>query len=127
MRASCASFLLFITVAVASAAELNVKVIDPQSAAVAGAQVSLLQSGGTNILGTQNTSAEGLAVLRTSGPGPYRIKVLAPGFAAEFADAPSHGDDITVRLRLAVTSETVVVSATRNPMPGEDSGADVET
>ncbi|HZW94058.1 MAG TPA: TonB-dependent receptor [Candidatus Eremiobacteraceae bacterium] len=127
MRAICASFLLFVIVAAASAAEIKIKVIDPQSAAVAGAQVSLLQAGGTIVLGTQNTSAEGLAVLRTSGPGPYRIRVLAPGFAEEFADAPSQADAITVRLRLAAASETVVVSATRSPVTGEDSGADVET
>ncbi len=127
MRAICASFLLFMIVTVASAAELKIKVIDPQSAAIAGAQVSLLRAGGTLVLGTQNTSAEGLAFLRTSGPGPYRVEVLAPGFAEEFADAPSQGDTITVRLRLAVASETVVVSATRSPVTGEDSGADVET
>jgi len=127
MRAICVSLLLFMIVTAASAAELKIKVIDPRSAAVAGAQVSLLQAGGTVVLGTQNTSAEGLAVLHTSGPGPYRVEVLAPGFAEEFADAPSQGDAITVRLRLAVASETVVVSATRSPATGEDSGAHVET
>ena len=127
MRAICVSLLLFMIVTAASAAELKIKVIDPRSAAVAGAQVSLLQAGGTVVLGTQNTSAEGLAILYTSGPGPYRVEVLAPGFAEEFADAPSQGDAITVRLRLAVASETVVVSATRSPATGEDSGAHVET
>lgn len=127
MRALCVWFCLFGTVTAAFAAELKVKVIDPQSAAVAGARVSLLPPSGSAVLGTQNTSAEGLAVLRTPGPGHYRIKVLAPGFAEELSDAPSQADAITVRLHLAVTSETVVVSATRNPVPGEDSGADVET
>ena len=38
MRALCASFLLFVALAAASAADLKVKVIDPQSAAVAGAR-----------------------------------------------------------------------------------------
>jgi opacity protein-like surface antigen len=42
MRALCASFLLFVFLAAASAADLKVKVVDPQSAAVSGAQVSLL-------------------------------------------------------------------------------------
>jgi vitamin B12 transporter len=127
MRALCASFWLLIIVAAASAAELKIKVIDPQSAAVAGAQVSLLPPSGTDILGTQTTSSEGLAVFRSSGPGPYRVQVLAPGFAEELSDAPPQADAVTVRLHLAVTSETVVVSATRSPVPGEDSGAEVET
>jgi len=109
------------------AAEFQVKVVDPQSAAVAGAQVTLLRPGGTVILATQATSAEGLAVLGTPGPGPYQLRVLAPGFAEEIADAPLQSGVITVRLRLATASETVVVSATRNPVPGEDSGADVES
>lgn len=127
MRALCVWLFLFGTVTAAFAAELKVKVIDPQSAAVAGARVSLLPPSGSAILGTQNTSAEGLAVLRTPGPGHYRIKVLAAGFAEDLSDAPSQADSITVRLHLAVTSETVVVSATRSPVPREDSGADVET
>ena len=50
MRALCASFLLFVVLAAASAADLKVKVIDPQSAAVAGAQVSLLSKGKQTLL-----------------------------------------------------------------------------
>ena len=45
MRALCASFLFFVALAAASAADLKVKVIDPQSAAVSGAQVSLSSKG----------------------------------------------------------------------------------
>ena len=41
MRALRASFLMFVALTAASAADLKVKVIDPRSAAVAGAQVSL--------------------------------------------------------------------------------------
>ncbi|MGA8762064.1 MAG: TonB-dependent receptor plug domain-containing protein, partial [Candidatus Sulfotelmatobacter sp.] len=118
-------FLAFAAAAVA--AELQVKVIDPQSAAVAGAHVSLLQRGGTVILDTRVTSAEGLAILRTPGSGPYQLRILAPGFAEEVVDAPSRAGVITVRLRVAITSETVIVSATRNPVPGEESGAAVAT
>jgi len=39
MRALRFSFLLFVSFAAASAADLKVKVLDPQSAAVAGAQL----------------------------------------------------------------------------------------
>ncbi|MGA8865728.1 MAG: carboxypeptidase-like regulatory domain-containing protein, partial [Candidatus Sulfotelmatobacter sp.] len=109
-------------VAAAFAADLQVKVLDPQSAAVAGAQVSLLQPGSTVILAAQTTSAEGVASLRTPASGSYQLRILAPGFAEETVDVPSQAGVITVRLRVAIASETVVVSATRSPVPGEDSG-----
>jgi outer membrane cobalamin receptor len=109
----------------ASAADLKVKVVDPQYAAVAGAQVSLIGGNDGKVLGTQSTSAEGFAMLRAPGGGPYQIQVLAPGFAAETV-AVSSQSEITVSLRLATASETVVVSATRTPVPGEAAGADVD-
>lgn len=109
----------------ASAADLKVKVVDPQSAAVAGAQVSLIGGNKGKVLGTQSTSAEGFAMLRAPGGGPYQIQVLAPGFAAETVAVSSQAE-ITVSLRLATASETVVVSATRTPVPGEAAGADVD-
>ena len=54
------ALFLFLTVA-ASAADLKIKVVDPQSAAVAGAQVSLIGRSEGRILNTQSTSAEGVA------------------------------------------------------------------
>jgi vitamin B12 transporter len=107
----------------ASASDLKVRVVDPQSAAVAGAQVSLLR--GKRVLWTQSSSAEGVTMFRTSGGGPYQLQVLAPGFAAETVEVSSQAE-ISVRLRLATASETVVVSATRTPVAGEAAGADVE-
>ncbi len=44
---------------VAFAADVTIKVVDPQSAAVSGAQVALLRSNGTRILATQTTSPAG--------------------------------------------------------------------
>jgi vitamin B12 transporter len=112
------------------AAQLKVKVVDPQSAAVAGAQVSLLKPGDSALLATQSTSAEGVATLTVPGGGPYQVRVLAPGFAAETADVSSRDISsltaaITINLRLAPASETVVVTATRSPVPEEAAGADV--
>ena len=72
--------------------------------------MSLVGAGG-RILDAQTTSAEGVAVISVRGDGPYQVKVLAPGFAAETA-AVSKGE-VTVSLRLAIGAETVVVSATR--------------
>jgi outer membrane cobalamin receptor len=115
---------IFFSVAWGATSEVKVKVVDPQAAAVAGAQVSLVGAGG-RILDAQTTSAEGIAVISVRGDGPYQVKVLAPGFAAETA-AVSKGE-VTVSLRLAIGAETVVVSATRTAVVGEAAGADVDT
>ncbi len=112
--------------AVASAADLKIKVVDPQAASVAGAQVSLLSADRGTVLAIEATSAEGVAVLNAGSGGPYRVRVLAPGFAAEMLDVSSLAD-LTVTLRLATASETVVVSATRTPVPEEAAGADVDS
>jgi len=118
-------FSLTLSVA-ATAADLTVKVLDPQSAAVRGAQVALIRQDGGRILETQNTSAEGVVRFHFATEGKYQIRVLAPGFAPaslEVSDQP----EITVNLRLATAAETVVVTATRTPVPGEAAGADVDS
>jgi vitamin B12 transporter len=117
----CFSFSLSLA---ASAADLKIKVVDPQGAAVAGVQVSLLHE--EKVVATQSTSAEGTAILYPPGAGQYEVRVLAPGFAVETVGVSSQ-TDITVNLRLATASETVVVSATRTPVLGEAAGADVDT
>ncbi|HYM74678.1 MAG TPA: TonB-dependent receptor [Candidatus Dormibacteraeota bacterium] len=104
---------------------ITVKVVDPQSAAVSGVQVQLLLANQSRVLASQITSPEGVATFHPTGPGPFQIKVLAPGFAAETVDA-SAASEQTIQLRLATAAETVVVSATRTPVPGEASGADVD-
>ena len=126
MRVASAVFLILVSSAAAGAADLQIKVVDPQSAAVAGAQVSLVRAAEKNPA-TQTTSPEGIAVFHIPAGGPYQIKVLAPGFAAETVEVPSQAETFTVKLRLATASETVVVSATRTPVPGEAAGADVDT
>lgn len=110
----------------ASATDFKIKVVDPQSRAVAGAQVSLLNSDRGTVLAAQTTSAEGIAILSTRNGGPYQLTVLATGFAAETLQLPFAGE-LTVTLRLATAAETVVVTATRTPVSAEESGADVDT
>src|SRR5258708_7964476 len=132
MRALCASFLLFlVSFSAAFAADLKVKVIDPQSAAVPGAQVSLFSNGSDTPSKIVATSAEGVALLGEINPtdssGSYKLQVLAPGFASENEDLPAHSDVITIQLHLATTSETVVVTATRTPLVAEDIGAAIST
>jgi outer membrane cobalamin receptor len=137
MRIFWASFLLLVALAAASAADLKVKVIDPQSAAVAGARVSLLAKGAASPIRIATSSAEGVATLADLKPaelkagelssGAYEIRVLAPGFAPQTENVPAHSDVITVLLHLAAASETVVVTATRTPTPAEDTGASIST
>jgi len=117
-----------VLLAVASAAELKIKVVDPQSAVVAGAQAELHQKGYAAPTGVEITSAEGLAVFHGIGTGPYRVRVLAPGFAAQTTDVSSSESGVlTIQLHLASVAETVVVSATRSPVPIEAAAADVES
>jgi vitamin B12 transporter len=118
---------VFVFGAAASAANLKVKVVDPQSAVVADAQVLLLRAGDTAVLSAQTTSAEGSVSFRVADSVKYQVKVLARGFAVEIADVPARAEELSVQLRLATASETVVVSATRTPVPGEAAGADVDT
>jgi len=109
----------------ALAADVTVRVLDPQSAAVSGAQVQLLHTNQARVLAAQSTSAEGVAVLHTLQAGPFQVRVLAPGFATETTDL-SASQELTIHLRLATAAETVAVSGTRTPVPGEASGADID-
>jgi len=136
MRAYCAWFLLLFFLAVsfaaASAADLKVKVVDPQSATVAGAQVSLLAQSSDTAVETVSTSAEGIATFtglksNTLSSGSYRVQVLAPGFAPHTQKVDPRSDVLTIQLHLAANSETVVVTATRSPALAEETGASIST
>jgi len=137
-------FLLFLPAAFA--ADLHIRVVDPHSAAVAGAQVSLYRAGETTPLQVRNTSGDGEAVFhldvfhlendRPDNDRPLRVQVLAAGFAQGWSDVEkSSSSPILVQLHLATASETVVVTATRTLVPEQEtassvsllSGAEVET
>jgi outer membrane cobalamin receptor len=113
--------------AVSSAAEIKITVVDPQSAVVAGAQVLLIPQGSATPVAVETTSAEGLAVFRNIGTSPYRAQVLAAGFAVATTDISPTAEMVTVKLRVAAAAETAVVTATRTLVPTEAAGADVET
>jgi vitamin B12 transporter len=127
MRALRASFLLLIALAAASAADLKVKVVDPQSAAVSGAQVSLFQKATDAAPKTSTTSAEGIADFGDLSPGNYRLEILAPGFAPQTEDVTTRSEVISIQLHLALASETVVVTATRTPELAAESGSSIST
>jgi vitamin B12 transporter len=129
------SLLAIASVSIASAqsrfTDIKIKVVDPQDAAVSGAQVQLLKAGSAATAAAQSTSAEGIVILRAESSSSYRVRVLAPGFAVEMMDLPTKSDTksdiMTVKLRLATAAETVVVTATRTPVPSQAAGADVST
>jgi len=120
---------LVILVASVSAADIKLRVVDPQSAAVSGAQVMLLPNGrdARPPLAIENTSAEGLVIFRGLDTGSFHAQILAPGFAPQMVDLQPSAEMTTVKLALAPAAETVVVTATRSPVPTESAGADVET
>ena len=124
---SISFFLLAITLLPIASAEIRIKVVDPQGAAVAGAQVQLLKLAKPAAAAVLRTSAEGLVMFRETASRAYRVQVLAPGFAAETVDLTPTGETITIKLHLAKAAETVVVTATRTPLPSQAAGADVDT
>ncbi|HZP18188.1 MAG TPA: TonB-dependent receptor [Terriglobales bacterium] len=115
--------IVFLSVS-ALASELTVKVIDPQSAAVAGAQVELFREGSARPLAIQTTSPQGTARFENAPATNLRVHALAPGFAEQWTSVSSNpGKLLTVKLTFAVATETVVVTATRTPAPGDETGA----
>jgi vitamin B12 transporter len=113
----------------ALASELTVKVVDPSSAPVAGAQVEVFVENSSRPAAIENTSAQGIAHFSHLPQTRLRIHVLAPGFAQTWQTLGSESQTqaTTVDLKLAVATETVVVSATRTPVPSDESGASVST
>jgi len=97
--------LVSILTSIASA-EIKIKVLDPQGAAVAGAEVQLFKLGKPAPAAIQSTSAEGLAIFRQAPSCSYRVQVLAPGFAAEMVtlDVSPTTEVTTIKLRLATAA-----------------------
>lgn len=120
------SLFVVAVLSLAAAADLKVHVIDPHSAAVTGARVVLFLGDRTTPIGVQTTSPEGTAVFRGIAEDSYRVEVLAAGFAKEtLAAKVSKQTEMEVKLHLAATPETVEVTATRTPVPSDETGAAV--
>ncbi len=125
MRPARLLFVVLIASLAAHAADLNIKVVDPRSAVVAGAQITLYSANSAQPLRFLNSSAEGTAVFGLE-PGEYRVEVLAPGFAPyKVAVRVPQQSSVEVQLTVAGPEQTVVVTATRTPVPAEESGAAV--
>ena len=112
----------------AFAADLTIRVVDPNSAAVVGVQVSIFSQQSTTPLGVLTTSTEGKVVMSGWQAGSYRVQVLAPGFSPANVDVSLPQDStISVTLAVAKLSQTVVVTATRTPLPLQDAASSVST
>jgi len=127
MRLIRLPFVLLIVSLAAQAADLKVTVVDPGSARVGGAQVALYPATSSQALGLQSSSAEGMVTFSGLEKGEYQLDVLAPGFApAKVAVHVPSETSVEVRLTVAGPEQTVVVTATRTPVPAEESGASVD-
>ena len=110
------------------ASDLKIRVVDPQSARVAGARVEIVRTSDHVVEVVRVTDARGEATANALANGSYRIKVLAPGFAvAERAVSVPNESQLELKLAVLATPESVVVSATGAPMSAEESGSIVET
>ena len=125
MRFSLVFLSLAVLLAAASADEIKVKIVDPQSVPLSGAQVQLLPANGAP-RAVQITSAGGLATFHGGCAGTCRVAVLARGFAAQTVDVTSSSEIMTIKLTIAPAAETVVVTATRTPVPLESAGAQLD-
>ena len=122
--------VLFLLLFSASAfcAELQVRILDPNSAVVNTARVMLLSADGRQVVSTTRTSPEGIASFTNVNDGSYKVRVLAPGFAENVTPVVVPQSDIVpINLAVAGTPETVVVTATATPAQAQDSGVSIST
>ena len=109
------------------ALDLKIKFVDPSSSAVANAEVTLFRDKGPTPLGVQFTSGDGTTIFPGLTGGRYKARILAPGFAPETVAIETGQNAPVIRLHIATTTDTVVVTATRNPLTEGESGSSVST
>src|ERR1700751_5300873 len=116
------------SVRAAFAAELKLKVVDPNAAPVPGAQASIYAADESIPLRTAISAGDGTAEFSGIVDGKYRVQVLAPGFATYSRDVTlPQSSTLTAALSIVSPTEIVVVSATRTLVPVDETGASVST
>jgi len=121
--------VLFCFSTLALASDLTVKVVDSSSAPVSGAEVDIFGESSSRPIAINTSSAQGIANFSRLPDSALHIRVLAPGFAEvnqEFS--AGRGEEqfrVTIALQLAPVTETVTVSATRTPLPSNETGASI--
>ena len=120
-------FLFILLSAACFAAELTIQVSDPGSAFVGGARVELYSAQQTKAIAIQDTASNGTTRFNDLSNGNYRVQVLAAGFAPVSFMTNIVGEAaVKVSLKVAGPSDTVVVTATRTPVPVAETGTRVE-
>ncbi len=119
MRFTRFLFFLLIATTTAFAADLRVRVTDPNHSPIAGAHVAVYEGG--RVVAVRTTTAEGSAEFHDLPEAKYRVEVLAPGFAVYSTSVTGAPDQIDASLSLANVSTSVNVTATRTPLASEDS------
>jgi vitamin B12 transporter len=114
----------------AFAADVHIKVVDPHSAIVVGAQISVYRENTATPLEIRNTASDGEAVFHLEiGDRPdqsgLRVRILAPGFAETWSDLKASAQPLVITLRMAPASETVVVTSTRTAAPEQETASTV--
>jgi len=104
----------------ASSSTASGTVADPQGAAIARAVVRLVDGGHRTVRETLTDDA-GRFTLDLAGCAGCRVEASLPGFLA--ASATPESAAVRLVLALAPVSESVVVSATRDAVPGGQVGA----
>ncbi len=95
-------------------------VLDPSSAVVSGATVTLMNTG-TGVKDTRQTDATGHYLFDLVQPGKYTVEVEAAGFTK------SAHEDVLVQSRADVTVDAVLqVGATKDTVVVRDTGGQVE-
>ena len=104
-----ALLLAVIGLSVGSAAGqcLEIQVLDPRAAAVAGAIVTIGDR-------EESTGDQGVASFCSLGPGPHWIIVAAPGFQLHEDSVEQSEGKLTVTLQLRLLTEELVVVGTRS-------------
>ena len=113
------AFLVLISSALA--ADVTIRVTDPQQANVPGARIAVF-GGGSEPVAIVHASGSGIASISGIRPGRYRVQVLAAGFQPANVDVTVPSESVTIQLRVASISETVVVTAAATPVVASESG-----
>lgn len=113
---------LSIVAGLAAAADLSVRVIDPQQAAIPAATVSVVSRGGARR--TATTAADGGSNFSDLPPGDYIVDAVAAGFAAGRPRAlyvsGAGSATVTISLGIAEVQNSIVVTASGTPQTTDD-------